>query len=301
MKKEISKGIYLGAVLLFSVLLVFTLIVWREQERGGSCSKERQFDDRIIAVHSTSEKAPALVNQEEPPIKTDQSHADSENYFCRVISPTNLPTDYLVIVGIGGVFIALSSLNAIRRQTDIFDRSAAAAQTAAEAALKTIQLTINAERALVEINLVAPTTYIDEQTGEEFLGGRIKDTFRYGISITNHGRTVARIISYAVSRTCAPKNVSPQQFDRHFQTTEHALVGADKSHVLGHVDIDRLFTDIEWPSIQDEIANAMFRIDVQYEDVLKNSSERCHETSATFRYDTRIEAARRLPEHNAYT
>jgi hypothetical protein len=61
-------------------LVIFTLIVWREQRAGGAC-----YEQRLGASGSAS-------------------------YLCSLISPSNLPTDYLVIVGIGGIFVAISTL-----------------------------------------------------------------------------------------------------------------------------------------------------------------------------------------------
>jgi hypothetical protein len=71
-------------------------------------------------------------------------------------------------------------------------------------------------------------TYIGEQTGEEFIGKRSEDNFRYGISVM-HGRTAARIISYELWHDCSMHdNFSLNKFKMRFQGMDQTLLGANK-------------------------------------------------------------------------
>lgn len=67
------------AILYVLVFIGFTFLVWRVQKTSGACH-------------------------------------DSDSYLCKLISATNLPTDYLVITGILGVFAAVFTLKSIHHQ-----------------------------------------------------------------------------------------------------------------------------------------------------------------------------------------
>lgn len=107
---------------LFTLLILgFTFVVWREQKSGGSCYQQEGSQkatnpeiSQMSFATVVSEDGP--VQQSTSPQEAHRAAANSESYPCRLIAPANLPTDYLVIVGIGGVFVAVSSLNIISRQ-----------------------------------------------------------------------------------------------------------------------------------------------------------------------------------------
>src|ERR1700733_1331221 len=86
--------------------ILFTLVVWWARKSGGACYERHD---------SQSE----------------------ESYLCSLITPANLPTDYLVIVGMGGVFVAIFTLQSM--------------QVAAIAARDNIDLLIDKERARIYI------------------------------------------------------------------------------------------------------------------------------------------------------
>jgi hypothetical protein len=126
---------------LLAVLVVFTLVLWRAQRSGGACQQ------------------------------TDESKA---SYLCKLIAPANLPTDYLVIIGIGGVFVAIFTLESI-------NVSAKAAQDAAEAAKLNAQAVINSERPYLIVSihpdLVKPATGL------------------FTLACLNQGNTPAKVIA----------------------------------------------------------------------------------------------------------
>lgn len=109
---------------------MFTFVVWREKKSGGAC------------------------------------HASGSSYLCKLISPGNLPTDYLVLLGILGGLVAISTLKSIHRQglqlksqTKILEKSADAAKDAGDAAKQNIELLMSKEEARIKVgvNKISPT------------------------------------------------------------------------------------------------------------------------------------------------
>src|SRR5580698_1303073 len=140
---------------LFVPVAVFTLIVWWAQRIGGPCYVQTKASPEAIV-----------------------------SYRCKLISSANLPTDYLVVIGAGGVFVAIFTLKSIhhqavqvREQTDILNTSAKATQEAVEAAKLNAQAVINTERPWFVVTL----TIDDEATTETFTCNCI-----------NHGNTPAK-------------------------------------------------------------------------------------------------------------
>ncbi|MGB6877265.1 MAG: hypothetical protein WBD87_14660 [Candidatus Acidiferrales bacterium] len=70
---------------------------------------------------------------------------DSDSYLCKLISPTNLPTDYLVIIGIAGVFAAVFTLKSIHHQ-------AVQMRKQTKISKQNIELFISKERARLAVN-----------------------------------------------------------------------------------------------------------------------------------------------------
>lgn len=70
-----------------------------------------------------------LEEKDEPPQQqADTSASNSENYLCRLTAPANLPNIYLVLVGIGGIFVAIGTLDILKRQTDAIERQTKAVE-----------------------------------------------------------------------------------------------------------------------------------------------------------------------------
>lgn len=209
-------------------------------------------------------------------------------------------TGVLIVVGIAGICVAGSTLQTIVKQTKATEMAADAAKVSADAALLNAQVMISTERALIEVDVTAPSTHIDPETGEELSGVSMDASiFRYGISIINHGRTVARIISYKLWYDCFAKDFRRDAFNSSTEITQHMLLGANNSKVVGHFEVDQLFTD--WQSIRDRTKTGMLRIDVRYDDIISGKTDQPHETSAIFHYAGEEEGPRRLPQYNVYT
>lgn len=164
------------------VLFAFTLAVWRAQRRGGACNEQHN-------ARTKSSGSPAGKNDTDP-----------GTYPCRLISPENLPTDYLVIIGVGGVFVAISTLKSIhhqavqvRKQTKILRTSADAAKASAEAALRNIDLYVSKERASLRVN-VQPLDLSKKEWGVP----------RVDFSVTNAGPTQAFVLRSGVASGIIP-------------------------------------------------------------------------------------------------
>ena len=90
------------------------------------------------------------------------------SYLSRLISPESSHIG-LFAVGTVGIFVALCTLRAIKRQgltmikqTRVPQQQTRAAEESARAALLNAQIMINTERALIEVALVEPSTHLDE-------------------------------------------------------------------------------------------------------------------------------------------
>lgn len=212
----------------------------------------------------------------------------------------------LAIVGIVGICFGRQTLRAIQRerlimikQTRLFQRQTKATEDAAKAALLNARVMIRAERALIEVDLGTPSTHIDE-FGEEIIGAVANDFFRYGILIKNHGRTVARVKSYKVWSDCFAKDFQRDKFNRATEITKQIFLAANRAETIGDIDFGKLFDEADWESIHAKTKTGMLRIDVHYEDIVRNKrSARAHETSVIFRYDLEEEELKILPQYTS--
>jgi hypothetical protein len=190
------------------VLGAFTIVVWRAQGSGGACYQERN---------------------ERPKVSASQAGKDTESYACHLISPANLPTDYLVIIGIGGVFVAISTLKSIhhqavqvRKQTDLLRISANAAKDSADATLQNINLYISRERARlriesVELHLVNPDRWTPA------------DWDRAELKVILHGSTPAYVLQGWISLTVSSTKETPIAPGSPSRLDLPSMIGLDKT------------------------------------------------------------------------
>jgi hypothetical protein len=248
---------------------------------------------------SASRQCPAAEGRN----KTVYENKTETDWWTRISSIiTAICTFALAIIGGIAACIAIKTLRYIGVQTRHAGIAAESSKVSADAASNSIQLLIATERAIIEIDLVSPTTYIDEETGEEWLGTRPKDYARYGISVKNYGKTVARITHCRISSDCAKhEEVSLNRFKMRFESTNQQLLGSGVNVVLENFFFPSYFTDAEWNKARSETERAMIQINIVYQDILKNGLEGRHETSAVFTWDTRKEEPSRLFKYNVYT
>lgn len=186
--------------------------------------------------------------------------------------------------------------------------SSEAATKNADAALLTAQTMVNAERAWIEIELGEPSTRIDEW-GEEVAwepSDSKTNLFQFGIKITNHGRTAARILNYKIWHDCFERNFFPDKFNKTKNVSAHMLLAANKSFTVGNFDVGDLFDDGDWMSIRSRAKTAIVRLDIRYEDIIRGevaigSPNEPHRTTAIFAWNEREEGLERLAHYNHYS
>ena len=265
------------------------------------------------------------VTQQNPiPIPPAQQETINNYYLSQqkagnwhdAIAPPTWSNWFLGLVGIGAIVAAICTFRGVerqvrimqtqtkairrqglsmRRQTTILRNSLRASVKNGKAALLSARAMISAERALIEVDLMeASTEETDPETGDRFVD--YGNEFRYGIKITNHGRTVARVVSYKVWSDCFASNFDRERFSYSSLVTRHMLLGRDQAERIADINLGDLFSD--WDSIHSRTKTGMLRVDVRYEDVIQAKE---HETSAIFRYSVEDEEPKRLPEYNTYT
>jgi hypothetical protein len=160
--------------------------------KGQSCeTKDQQRRAAEITQPFTNPMLviPAAKNgdshQDQPQNQASRAEAQTNTYFCSVVTPTNLPTIYLVLIGIGGIAVAISTLKTLDSQT--------------KAAENNIEILISKERARIYIE---PVMSISE-TGDEY-----DRTYILSYKITCSGTTEAIIYD---SRVAAEVGITPER------------------------------------------------------------------------------------------
>jgi len=70
-----------------------------------------------IAIRPNSDR-----NQEQPQDNASGACAHANSYLCLVLTTGNLPTIYLVLIGVGGIVVGIYTLQNISRQTDLLQK-----------------------------------------------------------------------------------------------------------------------------------------------------------------------------------
>lgn len=169
------------------LIILFTLVVVREQKSGGACYEQS-------SSQNAANPLGVVIEEETSPQQTNSPATNSESYPCRLITPANLATDYLVIIGIGGVIVAIFTLSIIKRQT-------AAAEIAAVAARDNVELIITKERARI---------YVEPDSFDFNTADADNPTFELKYKITCSGTTPAIIYD---SRVAAETNVAQERVE----------------------------------------------------------------------------------------
>ena len=108
---EMPRKWWLVVIVLAIALLVAGWGEKRCQDQAYQCraTYEAQSQSERIAV-------PLTVGQQASEQQAIAAACEPNGYFCRLLSAANLPTVILVFIGIGGVWAALRTLNAIRME-----------------------------------------------------------------------------------------------------------------------------------------------------------------------------------------
>jgi len=240
------------------IILLFTFVVWREQKTGGGC----------------------------------YGQSDTGRYLCRLIAPTNLPTDYLVIIGLGGVFVAISTLKSIHhqavqvlKQTKILNESTEAANKAADAAVLNAKAAINSERPYLIVSI-----HPDSERAASGL---------FILSCLNQGNTPAKVIAVSAE----PRIVNaiddlpiPPDYSTDAGLPHLDLIVHEDSFPIGHginPEVFLLERPLERVLVHQARAFLVYYGTVIYRDMLYDESEPkgSHETRWCFVYRPRGDAA----------
>ncbi|HVB88538.1 MAG TPA: hypothetical protein VNK23_17895 [Candidatus Dormibacteraeota bacterium] len=180
-------------------LIITTIITWK----ADNCETQNQESQAIQPPTNLMLTVPTTTNGDSEQKHSQNqtgwpaSHADS--YFCRVATPTNLPTIYLVLIGFGGIAVAIGTLDILERQTKGVEDS--------------IEVLINKERARIYIE---PDDFIFD-TSDAW-----NPTFELKYRVTSSGTTPAIIYD---SRVTAEVSTTQERSHPEQRATQIPLSG----------------------------------------------------------------------------
>lgn len=177
-------------VLIVVVLAVTLVIGWKEKRCQ---SQTNQCRASYISQLSTG----LTVEQQASAQQAIAAACEPDGYFCRLFSPANLPSMFLVFIGICGIYAAIKTLRAIEKQTDATVIAANAAKDSADAL-------INSERAWILLDRILPAhANLDRLIPQGNFPLHMKVSFK------NYGRTPAWIVGHGFSFTLEDKSFRP--------------------------------------------------------------------------------------------
>lgn len=197
---------------------------------------------------------------------------ESSGYFCHLFSSANLPTLFLVFVGLGAIWVALRTLKGIERQAEAIESQSEAL--------------INSERAWVDGEI----TTVDAE---------IAGAARYQLRIINHGKTPAEIFSWHMSNGYLAEGTefSPERLSGESTQNLHVFIGGGKDYTLLTFKLVDLFGD------GDGTDAGAICVTIKYADVVTDpkSVSRIRETSFVYHSRPIVNTLDRLSQYNRYT
>jgi hypothetical protein len=253
------------------------------------------------AEHSTAQITVITVN----PQSSGQQEKKTESKPSQwpPISDIYWPTLALVIVGVIGTVIAIVTLKDLARQT-------VATEQAADAARINARALIEAERALIRVELVS-TSYKGKDgrwygedrvpfTPADVLAGK---HLLYSMKMTNVGRTPAHILEYQISYSCLPEGVtdippvggSGLVEERGFN---HLLTAGAAIEIMEPINIGFYMKD-SWKEILECEKTAVVYGWVKYRHIF-SATEECR-TDYCYSYTASLERLSSVGRHTHYT
>jgi hypothetical protein len=202
----------------------------------------------------------------------------------------------LVLVSVVAAWIAIRTLNVIKKQTEDTSISANAARRSADAARMSAQALVNSERAWIDAALVQ----------------RPNQTTFYDVLITNYGRTPAQIVEREIGIYCeistdstysVPDSFSPEQMRNQPGRKVDKLLGGNqdwKTNTMWY-DISKEFPD--WNGVLTGTKTGLIELVIMYFDIVTVGGEpQPRETSSLYRYiPAPISHLYRIPNYNRYS
>lgn len=206
--------------LLLIILAISGVIGWEEEH----CQAQT---DQCRATYSAQTRSDRRAFWLMPDQQASEQQAiaaacEPSGYFCRLFGAANLPTMLLVVVGIGGIWAALRTLNAIEKQADA---------------------AVISERAWLIAELVPTAIKFGERryrpadnTTSELAESDLVDgkNFEYTLKVTNMGRTPAFIIKYTINISDGLSESKTIEFDFPNQT-----LGAGERWYFESLDVSK--------------------------------------------------------------
>jgi len=116
---------------LITIGILAVIIIWegkRCQTAYEQCASTNSANPQYSGSDfdfTFSRRADDPQKQPNPQIKTDNSCYRSNDYLCRMFIPANIPNVFLVLIGFGGIIVAIGTLDIIERQTKAIEDSVA--------------------------------------------------------------------------------------------------------------------------------------------------------------------------------
>ena len=129
-----------GTAIITAVVAI--VITWQakrcesERDECQAATSARPFANPMLPIFGAPN---GNGNQEQPQNQAGRACAHANAYICRVLTTANLPTIYLILIGAGGIAVAMGTLKILDQQTK-------AAESAAETARLNAQAAVNADR-----------------------------------------------------------------------------------------------------------------------------------------------------------
>jgi hypothetical protein len=266
------------------ICLIFIFQISQQPDRGKpqEPTKKEYGSSGTLPASVTLTNAP-LTNA---PITTTAS-SRVQNHASREIqeksSCGDVPTWLLVVVGAVAAYLALCTLDDLKKQTKN-------TETAADAALLNAQSIINAERAWIDGGIVEAINESKELI-EKIYGEN--DAIEYSLKIVNHGK--ALVASWRIKFISGRDTLVQQVSD-----TLHLLMGSGKSEYLRTFDLRDIFAD-HWNDILSAKMSVAIDVTIRYFDLISTNNETSHETSFVYRYSAHNGDINRLSGDNKYT
>ena len=195
------------------------------------------------------------------------------------------PVNWEAVEAVGvwfGVVIAGAALVAAWLSLRDVASQARSASMQAAAANRQVEAILNSDRAWIDGGL---NRYVNL-------------VIRYALSVTNHGRTPARLARYIVRHGFLQRGVpfAPELLANSRVVTKQVFVGSGKTEELEDLNVDDFFRDP--PLVEGRALNGVIHVDVFYADIITGVENR--RTSFMYLYHPLTSHIERIAAENRY-
>ncbi len=145
------------------ILTVAAVPIYGQQESSKSAGGQKQFNGANTLSQMPAANNQRTVQQDGTIAERYSAQIETQNYLVRLFSAENLPNILLVVVGVGGILVAVRTLSKIERQIRVAEKGT--------------QAMIRSERAWIVVSIESP------------------EPNKFDFRATNVGKTPARIKS----------------------------------------------------------------------------------------------------------